>query len=75
MGLLAHADRLSCRTFANAVRLELHALACNLGNCMRALAMPKAAEALSLTSLREEPINVAPKSSAMAAMSRSRWPG
>ena len=37
--------RLSCRTFAaNAVRLQLHALAYNLGNFMRTLAMPKAAE-------------------------------
>jgi hypothetical protein len=37
--------RLSCRTFAaNAVRLQLHALAYNLGNFMRTLAMPKAVE-------------------------------
>src|SRR6516225_4239072 len=42
--------RLSCRTFtANAVRLQLHALAYNLGNFMRTLAMPKAAESWSLT--------------------------
>jgi hypothetical protein len=41
--------RLSCRTFAaNAVRLQLHALAYNLGNLMRTLAMPKAAEPWSL---------------------------
>jgi len=34
--------RLSCRTFAaTAVRLQLHALAYNLGNVMRTLAMPK----------------------------------
>ena len=33
--------RLSCRTFAaNAVRLQLHALAYNLGNFMRTLATP-----------------------------------
>ena len=33
--------RLSCRTFAaNAVRLQLHALACNLGNFLRMLATP-----------------------------------
>jgi hypothetical protein len=33
--------RLSCRTFAgNSVRLQLHALAYNLGNFMRTLAMP-----------------------------------
>ena len=37
--------RLSCRSFAaNAVRPPLHALAYNLGNFMRTLAMPKAAE-------------------------------
>jgi hypothetical protein len=37
--------RLSCRTFAaNAVCLQLHALAYNLGNFVRTLAMPKAAE-------------------------------
>jgi hypothetical protein len=42
--------RLSCRTFAaNAVRLQLHALAYNIGNFMRTLAMPKAAEPWSLT--------------------------
>jgi hypothetical protein len=45
--------RLSCRTFAaNAVRLQLHALAYNLGNFMRTLAMPKIAEPWSLTSDR-----------------------
>jgi hypothetical protein len=47
-------ERLSCRTFAaNAVRLQLHALAYNLGNFMRSLAMPKEAEPWSLTSPRE----------------------
>ena len=36
--------RLSCQTFAaNAVRLQLHVLAYNLGNFMRTLALPKAA--------------------------------
>ena len=49
--------RLSCRTFAaNAVRLQLHALAYNLGNFMRTLAMPQAAEPWSLTSLRDLPL-------------------
>ena len=47
--------RPSCRTFAaNAVRLRFHALAYNLGNFMRTLAMPKTAEPWSLTSLREK---------------------
>ena len=51
--------RLSCRTFAaNAVRLQLHALAYNLGNFMRTLAMPKAASPWSLTSLREKLIKI-----------------
>ena len=54
--------RLSCRTFAaNAVRLQLHALACNLGNFMRTLAMPKAVERWSLTSLREKLIKIGAK--------------
>jgi hypothetical protein len=67
--------RLSCRSFAaNAVRLQLHALAYNLGNFMRTLAMPKAAEPWSLTSLREKLIRSVLTSSAMAAMSYSRWP-
>ena len=36
--------RLSCRKFRdNAVRLQLHALAYNLANFMRTLALPKAA--------------------------------
>jgi hypothetical protein len=54
--------RLSCRTFAaNAVRLQLHALAYNLANFMRTLAMPKTAEPWSLTSLRERLIKIGAK--------------
>jgi len=54
--------RLSCRTFAaNAVRLQLHVLAYNLGNFMRTLAMPKAAQPWSLTSLREKLIKIGAK--------------
>jgi Transposase DDE domain group 1 len=54
--------RLSCRTFAaNAVRLQLHALAYNLANFMRTLAMPKVAEPWSLTSLREKLIKIGAK--------------
>jgi hypothetical protein len=54
--------RLSCRSFAaNAVRLQLHALAYNLGNFMRTLAIPKAAEPWSLTSLREKLIKIGAK--------------
>ena len=51
--------RLSCRTFAaNAVRLQLHVLAYNLGNFMRTLAMPKTVERWSMTSLREKLIKI-----------------
>jgi hypothetical protein len=47
--------RLSCRIVAaNAVRFQLHVLAYNLGNFMWTLALPEAAEAWSLTSLREK---------------------
>jgi hypothetical protein len=54
--------RLSCRTFAaNAVRLQLHALAYNLGNFLRTLAMPKTAQPWSLTSLREKLIKIGAK--------------
>src|SRR3954451_4435828 len=54
--------RLSCRTFAaNAVRLQLHALAYNLGNFMRTLAMPETAEPWSLTSLRKKLVKIGAK--------------
>jgi len=54
--------RLSCRSFAaNAVRLQLHVLAYNLGNFMRTLGMPQAAEPWSLTSLREKLIKTGAK--------------
>src|SRR3954471_13723560 len=50
---------LSCRTFAaNAVRLQLHALAYNRGNFMRTLALPKTVERWSMTSLREKLIKI-----------------
>jgi hypothetical protein len=46
--------RLSCTRFAaNAVRLQLHALAYNLANFLRTLATPEGTETWSLTSLRE----------------------
>jgi hypothetical protein len=54
--------RLSCRTFAaNAVRLQLHVLAYNLGNFMRTLAIPKTVERWSMTSLREKLIKIGAK--------------
>jgi Transposase DDE domain group 1 len=43
------------------LRLQLHALAYNLGNFMRTLAMPKAAEPWSLTSLRNKLIKIGAK--------------
>src|SRR6267143_1493700 len=54
--------RLSCRTFAaNAVRLQLHALAYNVGNFMRTLATPEPIKDWSLTSLREKLIKIGAK--------------
>jgi hypothetical protein len=47
--------RLSCHAFRhNAVRLQLHALAYNLANFMRTLALPEEVEHWSLTTLREK---------------------
>lgn len=54
--------RLSCRTFAaNAVRLQLHALAYNLANFLRTLALPAEIAHWSLTSLRERLIKIGAK--------------
>jgi hypothetical protein len=53
---------LSGWTFAaNAVRLQLHALACNLGNFLRTLATPEPIKESSLTSLSEKLIKVSAK--------------
>jgi Transposase DDE domain group 1 len=43
------------------VRLQLHAIAYNLGNFMRMLAMPNTAKPWSLTSLREKLIKIGAK--------------
>ena len=54
--------RLSCRKFRhNVVRLQLHALAYNLGNFMRTLALPDAVEQWSLTTLREKLVKIGAK--------------
>ena len=54
--------RLSCRRFChNAVRLQLHDLAYNLGNFMRTLSLPEAVEHWSLTTLREKLIKIGAK--------------
>jgi len=54
--------RLSCHSFrANAVRLQLHALAYNLANFLRTLALPEAVEHWSLTTLREKLVKIGAK--------------
>ena len=54
--------RLSCQRFRNnAVRLQLHALAYNLANFMRTLALPRAIAHWSLTTLREKLIKIGAK--------------
>ena len=51
--------RLSRHSFRhNAVRLQLHALAYNLANFLRSLALPKEVEQWSLTTLRERLIKI-----------------
>ena len=54
--------RLSCRSMrANAVRLQLHALAYNLANFLRTLALPDEVERWSLTTLREKVVKIGAK--------------
>ena len=54
--------RLSCRKFCiNEVRLQLHALAYNLANFMRTLALPDEVEHWSLTTLREKLVKIRAK--------------
>jgi hypothetical protein len=54
--------RLSCRSMqANAARLQLHALAYNLANFLRTLALPKEIERWSLTTLRETVVKIGAK--------------
>ena len=54
--------RLSCQTFkANAVRLQLHALAYNLANFLRTLVLPTTISGWSLTSLRDRMIKIGTK--------------
>ena len=51
--------RLSCHAFRhNAVRLQLHALAYNLANFLRTLALPADVEHWSLTTLREKLVKI-----------------
>ena len=54
--------RLSCQSFkANAVRLQLHALAYNLGNFLRTLALPEEIKHWSLTTLRQRLVKIGAK--------------
>ncbi len=54
--------RLSCHCFRNnEVRLQLHALAYNIGNFLRTLALPQEVEHWSLTTLREKLIKIGAK--------------
>ena len=54
--------RLSCRSFAaNAARLQLHALAYNLANFLRTLALPDAVHRWSMTTLREKLVKIGAK--------------
>ena len=54
--------RLSWRKFRNnEVRLQLHALAYNLANFIRTLALPEEAEHWSLTTLREKLVKIGAK--------------
>lgn len=60
MSLLRHL--VSCRKFRNNdVRLELHALAYNLANFMRTLALPKEVDHWSLTTIREKLVKIGAK--------------
>jgi hypothetical protein len=54
--------RLSCHRFAaNAVRLQRHALAYNLANFLRTLALPEAIKQWSLTTLRNRLVKIGAK--------------
>src|SRR3954465_8173881 len=54
--------RLSCRSMkANAVRLQLHALAYNLSNFFRTFVLPDEVERWSLTTLREKVVKIGAK--------------
>ncbi len=67
--------RLSCRSFAaNTVRLQLPALASNLGYFLRMLATAEPIKEWSMTTLREKLINICAKVVSHAREIVSRWP-
>ena len=47
-----------CRFTANTVRLQLHATACKLVNCLRTLTLPQAVSHASTTALRDRLVKV-----------------
>ena len=54
--------KLSCRRFKdNAARLQLFALAYNLANALRQLALPRSIRSWSLTTLREKLVKIGAK--------------
>ncbi len=54
--------RLSCHRFAaNAVRLQLHALAYNLARFLRSLTLPEAVSDWSMTTLRDRLVKIGAK--------------
>ena len=54
--------KLSCRRFKdNAARLQLSALAYNLANALRQLALPRSVRKWNLTSLREKLVKIGAK--------------
>jgi hypothetical protein len=66
---------LSCRTFAaNAVRLQLHALAYNLGTFLRTLATSEPIQDWTLTSLKEKLIKIGAKFVRLIAELRPQSP-
>lgn len=66
--------RLSCRPFAaNAVRLQLHALAYNLADFLRTLALPPEVAQGAMTTLRERLMKIG-GSSVTAGRLGSKWP-
>ena len=67
--------KLSCRTFKdNQTRLQLFALAYNLGNFLRRLALPKPVRHWSLTTLREKLIKIGAKVTRHSKYVTSNWP-
>jgi hypothetical protein len=60
--LRGHVGRQTARSMkANAVRLQLHALAYNLSNFLRTLALPDELESWSLTTIREKVVKIGAK--------------